>query len=277
MVRLVRLHSLTDGEPTDGPGTGPLPAVSVGRLRGRHVILAPLAGRGLVGLRSALAGAGARPVDASDLSGARRHAAVLGPRAALVIDLPGDIKPVRAAISALSGQDAVLLLTATATRAERIGLLRVGADHVLNTGAPGEVIACLSAVLRRSRSQQTVSNADVLRVGNLCLDLGARTATSAGRCLALTALEFDLLAYFMAEAGLALTRERLLANVWGHDMGGLDTVTVHVRRLRTKIEVDPSHPVLLRTVWGIGYRLETDGAQRTGLGRGFVRRDAAPR
>lgn len=77
-----------------------------------------------------------------------------------------------------------------------------------------------------------------------------------GRCLTLTALEFGLLAYFMTKAGQALTRERLLADVWGYDVGGLDTVTVHVRRLRMKIEVDPSRPALLRTVWGTGYRLE---------------------
>ncbi len=236
-----------DSEPA-GSGVG---------LRGRHVVLVSLSGRSLLGLRTVFAGAGARVVDASDLSGARRNAAFLGPSAALVIDLPRETEAVRLGMAALSGQDAVLLLTASATGAERIALLRAGADHVLTTDESGEVIACLSAVLRRGRPEHTVGETDVLRVGDLCLDLTTRTATAAGRCLTLTGLEFGLLAYFMTKAGQALTRERLLADVWGYDVGGLDTVTVHVRRLRMKIEVDPSRPALLRTVWGTGYRLET--------------------
>lgn len=196
-------------------------------------------------------------VNASDLSGARRRAAVLGPTAVVVIDLPRETEAARFAVTALRGQDAVLLLMATATGAERIALLRAGADHVLGTDEAGEVIACLSSVLRRGRSEQAIGEPDILRVGDLCLDLSTRTAAAAGRCLTLTALEFGLLAYFMTKAGRTLTRERLLADVWGYDMGGLDTVTVHVRRLRMKIEADPSRPALLRTVWGAGYRLES--------------------
>ncbi len=250
MSSLLRLHSLTDGRPS------PLPT----DLHGRHVVLVSLAGRPLVGLRRALAGAGARAVDAADLSAARRRAAVMGPRATVVLDLSDNVEPVRAAISAFTGHDAVLVLAATATRAERVALLRAGADHVLSTEDPGEVIACLSAVLRRVRGDGAVLATDPLQVGGLCLDQGTHVATIDGRCLRLTALEFHLLAYFMAKAGQALTRERLLADVWGYDIGGLDTVTVHVRRLRMKIEVDPSRPVLLRTVWGTGYRLEAGAA-----------------
>ncbi len=225
-------------------------------LRGRHVVLVSLSGRSLLGLDAAFAGAGARVVAASDLSGARRQAAVFGPSAVLVVDLPRETQAVRVAVTAFSGQDAVVLLTATATGAERIALLRAGADHVLGTDDAGEVIACLSSVLRRGRSEHPIGEADILRVGELSLDLSTRTVAAAGRCLTLTALEFGLLAYFMTKAGQALTRERLLADVWGYDVGGLDTVTVHVRRLRMKIEVDPSRPTLLRTVWGTGYRLE---------------------
>ncbi len=257
MASLVRLHCPEGVDPS-----APLdsePAGSGVGLRGRHVVLVSLSGRSLLGLRTAFAGAGAgaRVLEASDLSGARRHAALLGPSAVLVIDLPRETEAVRVGMTALSGQDAVLLMTASATGAERIALLRAGADHVLTTGEPGEVIACLSSVLRRSRSEYTVDETDVLRVGSLCLDLNTRTAAAGGRCLTLTALEFGLLAYFMTKAGQVLTRERLLADVWSYDVGGLDTVTVHVRRLRMKIEVDPSRPALLRTVWGTGYRLET--------------------
>jgi len=256
MARIVRLQCPDGVDPRTATDSGPaVPGVG---LRGRHVVLVSLSGRSLLGLRNALAGAGARVVDASDLSGARRHAGVFGPSAVVVIDLPRETAAVRIGMTALSGQDAVLLLTATATGAERIALLRAGADHVLSTDEAGEVIACLSSVLRRRVSEHTVGEADILRVGDLSLDLNTRTATAAGRCLTLTALEFGLLAYFMTKAGQALTRERLLAAVWGYDVGGLDTVTVHVRRLRMKIEVDPSRPALLRTVWGTGYRLEAE-------------------
>jgi len=262
MSSLVRLHPLTDATPSCRLDAD---------LRGRHVILVSLAGRPLVGLRRALSGAGARAIDACDLGAARRRAAVLGPRATVVIDLPDNAGPVIAAMSAFRAQDAVLVLTANATRAERITLLRVGADHIQRTDDPGELIACLLAVLRRVPTEVAVA-ADPLRVGDLCLDHSTRIVTSAGRCLTLTALEFHLLAYFMAKAGHALTRERLLADVWGYDIGGLDTVTVHVRRLRMKIEVEPSRPVLLRTVWGTGYRLETEGAP----GHRATAEDAAP-
>jgi len=254
MASIVRLHFPGGVDPCLALDSGT--AGSGVRLRGRHVVLVSLSGRSLLGLRTAFAGAGARVVDASNLGGARRHAAVFGPSAVVVIDLPPRTEALRVGVTALSGQDAVLLLTATATGAERIALLHAGADHVLSTDDSGEVIACLSSVLRRSRSEHTAGEVDILRVGDLCLDLNTRTAAAAGRCLTLTALEFGLLAYFMARAGQALTRERLLADVWGYEVGGLDTVTVHVRRLRMKIEVDPSRPALLRTIWGTGYRLE---------------------
>jgi DNA-binding response OmpR family regulator len=263
MSSLVRLHPPTDATPSRRLDAD---------LRGRYVVLGSLAGRPLVGLRRALSGAGARAVDACDLGAARRRAAVLGPRATVVIDLPDNAGPVIAAMSAFRAQDSVLVLTANATRAERIALLRAGADHVLRTDDPGELIACLLAVLRRVPTDEVAVTAEPLQVGDLCLDHSTRIVTSAGRCLTLTALEFHLLAYFMAKAGHALTRERLLADVWGYDMGGLDTVTVHVRRLRMKIEVEPSRPVLLRTVWGTGYRLETEGAP----GHRATAEDAAP-
>jgi DNA-binding response OmpR family regulator len=118
-----------------------------------------------------------------------------------------------------------------------------------------EVVAVLSAVLRRSAAALSEPAPDLLTVGDLQLHLSARLATAGGAGLRLTSLEFDLLAYFAHRPGQSLTRQRLLCDVWGYDVGGLDTVTVHVRRLRTKIEHDPSRPVRLQTVWGVGYRL----------------------
>lgn len=140
---IVRLHSQKTSvrERTWTAGTA---GSGVG-LRGRRVVLVALCGRSLLGLRTAFAGAGATVVDAADLSGARRHAALLGPSAVLVIDLPRGTEAVPVALTALSGQDAVLLLTATATGAERIALLRAGADYVLSTDEAGEVIACLNS------------------------------------------------------------------------------------------------------------------------------------
>lgn len=92
--------------------------------------------------------------------------------------------------------------------------------------------------------------------GDLALDAAQRTATRAGRSLRLTAREYDLLHYLITHPGVVLSREDLLREVWGWSFGDDSTVTVHVRRLREKIEDDPGHPVHLVTVWGLGYRWE---------------------
>lgn len=233
------------------------PASESPQLQGRAVLFARRAGRPLLEVHAALALAGAIVLDVANLSEARRSAALLGPRAAVVFDLPAVGEPARVP-SALRVQDAVLLLSATVTPRQRVDLLRAGADHVLSGERPEEVLACLAAVLRRTPDGPPADVTQVLRVGPLSVHLPTRTATVSGRLLGLTALEFDLLAYFLAHAGQPLRRERLLADVWGYDYGGLDTVTVHVRRLRVKIEQDPARPLYLTTVWGRGYRLETE-------------------
>ena len=92
--------------------------------------------------------------------------------------------------------------------------------------------------------------------GDLRLDVDARRATLADRPLALTVREFDLLAFLIAHPGTAFTRAELLERVWGWDFGDQSTVTVHVRRLREKIEPDPARPVRIATVWGVGYRYD---------------------
>jgi DNA-binding response OmpR family regulator len=90
--------------------------------------------------------------------------------------------------------------------------------------------------------------------GDLHVDPLARTATIDDAPLNLTTREFDLLAHLLAHPGEAFSREELLSAVWGWEYGDLTTVTVHVRRLREKVEVNPSQPIRLVTVWGIGYR-----------------------
>jgi len=92
--------------------------------------------------------------------------------------------------------------------------------------------------------------------GDLRLDVTARRATRSGTDLALTTREFDLLAFLLSHSGEAFTREQLLGKVWGWDFGDQSTVTVHVRRLREKIETTPAKPTRLATVWGVGYRYD---------------------
>lgn len=228
-------------------------------LAGRHVVLADLGGRGLVPVVGALQRAGASVRVVTDLAGARREAALSGPAAVLVVDATARTGQVLTALKALSRQEAVLLMSMTATSAERIQLLRGGADYVLVGTAPEEVVAVLAAVLRRSGNGAMTAPPTELHCGDLSVHLPTRTVSCGGRYLGLTALEFDLLAYFVRHCGQALCRQRLLADVWGHDIGGLETVTVHVRRLRLKIEADPSRPVRLQTVWGVGYRMVQGG------------------
>ena len=96
----------------------------------------------------------------------------------------------------------------------------------------------------------------LLTAGAITVDPAARRAFRDGVELALTVRELDLLTYLMSNPGKAVSREQLMREVWGWTFGDQSTVTVHVRRLREKVEDDPTHPTLIQTVWGIGYRLE---------------------
>jgi DNA-binding response OmpR family regulator len=224
-------------------------------LTGRRVMLLVLAGGAVPGLPAALAAAGCAVQIATDVVDARRVLTMLGEAAALVVDAPTLPAVLYASLPVLARQTAVVVCTPRAGTSARIELLAEGADAVVCPADPAEVVAVLGAVLRRSAVVLQEPAPDVLSVGDLEVHLSGRVATAGGRSLRLTSLEFDLLAYFAARPGESLTRERLLCDVWGYDVGGLDTVTVHVRRLRTKIEQDPSRPVRLQTVWGVGYRL----------------------
>jgi DNA-binding response OmpR family regulator len=148
----------------------------------------------------------------------------------------------------------IVMLTALGEEEDRIAGLDHGADDYLSKPfSPRELVLRVASVLRRV-NPPTPSAQQVREDGALRLDPVARIATRAGDPLNLTAREFDLLAHLMAHPGEAFSREQLLAEVWGWDYGDLTTVTVHVRRLREKIEDDPSAPSHLVTVWGVGYR-----------------------
>ncbi|MFJ4775721.1 response regulator transcription factor [Streptomyces sp. NPDC088762] len=155
----------------------------------------------------------------------------------------------------------VIMLTARGDEDDRILGLEVGADdYVTKPFSPRELVLRVQSVLRRATAASPPGDPAAagprLAAAGLALDPAARRVHKDGRELALTLREFDLLAYFLRHPGQVCDRERLLREVWGWDFGDLSTVTVHVRRLRGKVEDDPANPQLIRTVWGAGYRFE---------------------
>jgi DNA-binding response OmpR family regulator len=149
----------------------------------------------------------------------------------------------------------VILLTARGEEADRIVGLELGADdYVTKPFSPRELAARVRTVLRRA--EPPAFGEARLSVGELVIDSGSREVTRGGRPLKLTAKEFDLLWFLASHPRHVFSRSQLMDRVWGYE-SALDTgtVTVHVRRLREKIEEDPAQPKLLETVWGVGYRL----------------------
>ncbi len=152
----------------------------------------------------------------------------------------------------------VIMLTALAEAEDRIAGLEVGADdYVTKPFSPRELLLRIESVLRRAGASR--QPAQLLVAGPITLDRAARRATRDGEELSLTVRELELLAYLLEHPGIAFNRDQLMREVWGWTFGDQSTVTVHVRRLREKIEVDPTNPTLIKTVWGVGYRLELPG------------------
>jgi DNA-binding response OmpR family regulator len=150
----------------------------------------------------------------------------------------------------------IVMLTARGEEEDRVLGLEVGADdYVTKPFSARELVLRIQSVLRRTVGSATgTSLPDVIEDGDVRLDSLARTATRSDEDLLLTAREFDLLAHLLAHPGRAFTREELMDQVWGWEYGDRSTVTVHVRRLREKVELNPSEPSRLVTVWGVGYR-----------------------
>jgi DNA-binding response OmpR family regulator len=168
------------------------------------------------------------------------------------------------------------MLTARGEEEDRIAGLEVGADdYIVKPFSPRELALRVRSVLRRSEPQQSAGAEPLLSDGDLRVDTNARTVRLGDRELALTTREFDLLAHVMSRPGKALRREELMREVWGWEFGDQSTVTVHVRRLREKIEADPAEPTRLVTVWGVGYRWDP-ASSSTGEALAQTYGDAAP-
>jgi DNA-binding response OmpR family regulator len=151
----------------------------------------------------------------------------------------------------------VIMLTALGSETDRVVGLEQGADdYVTKPFSPRELVLRVDSVLRRAGEQAGGGVRGSVSDGDLIVDSTEHTVTLSGRRLALTAREFDLLRFLLTHPGQAFSRDELLQRVWGWSFGDQSTVTVHVRRLREKVETDPTHPVRLATVWGVGYRWE---------------------
>jgi DNA-binding response OmpR family regulator len=152
----------------------------------------------------------------------------------------------------------VIMLTARGEETERIAGLELGADdYVAKPFSPREVVARVQAVLRRGMPQDGASKMEGLVFDDLELDGASREVHVRGRVVALTPKEFDLLYLMASSPRTVFTRSELLDELWDLAFeGDPSTVTVHIRRLREKIEHDPSKPRRLVTVWGVGYRFE---------------------
>ncbi len=155
------------------------------------------------------------------------------------------------------GDIPIILLTARSSEADRVGGLELGADdYVTKPFSPRELVARVKGVLRRASPPETDSE-NPLEYGGLRLDPRSRSVSVDGNNVSLTAKEFDLLWFLLRHPRQVFKREQLLNNVWGYEFyGDESTVTVHVRRLREKLEPNPSKPIYVQTVWGVGYKFE---------------------
>ncbi len=148
----------------------------------------------------------------------------------------------------------VIMLTALGDETHRVDGLEAGADdYVTKPFSPRELVLRVAALIRRAGERSAPAHG-VVTDGDLSIDAERHRATLAGTPLNLTGREYDLLQFLVAHPDIAYSRDDLLQEVWGWSFGDQSTVTVHVRRLREKVEREPQSPTRLVTVWGVGYR-----------------------
>jgi DNA-binding response OmpR family regulator len=151
----------------------------------------------------------------------------------------------------------IIMLTARGEERERIFGLRLGADdYIVKPFSPREVAARVASVLRRTNGRAGTGDEgpDTLSAGEIVVDLRRHNVQLAGAEIGLTPREFELLAFLMRRPNEVISRSELLERVWGYSVGDASTVTVHIRRLRAKLEAVPTEPRHIQTVWGVGYR-----------------------
>lgn len=158
-----------------------------------------------------------------------------------------------------TSQVPIIMLTAKDAEIDKVVGLELGADdYVTKPYSSRELIARIKAVLRRGISDTELQgDLEVISVGPIKLDTARHQASINGNPIALPLKEFELLEFLMRNSGRVLTRSQLIDRVWGGDyFGDTKTLDVHIKRLRSKLEVEPANPVLIQTIRGLGYKLE---------------------
>lgn len=157
----------------------------------------------------------------------------------------------------------IIMLSAKKSNADKILGLGLGADdYVVKPFSPGEMIARVKAQLRRANQLSSpAETSEIIRYQDLQLNLKAYEVTVRNRPVHCSAKEFEVLRFMALHPNQVLTREQIFQHVWGFDeRGDLNTVTVHIKKIREKIETDPANPAYIKTVWGVGYKF--DGGPR---------------
>ena len=160
-------------------------------------------------------------------------------------------------IRATTSQMGIIMLTARTQEIDKVTGLMTGADdYVTKPFSPLELVARVDALYRRLGGD-TKADTSILRYGPLVMNLKSRTLEKKGVRIRLTQMEYAVMKLFMQNPGIALSRESILSSVWGKD-GNVEVkiVDVNVRRLRLKLEEDPTNPMFISTVWGVGYKFE---------------------
>ncbi len=156
----------------------------------------------------------------------------------------------------------VLFLSARDRDVDKIRGLGLGDDYIVKSATPGEVVARIKNVLRRAQKAAPERPEAVLDFGELTIDLRAHEVRVGGRPVAFTAREFAVLRLLAEHPRQVFTRDQIFERCWGEEYGDRHTVTVHIGRIREKIEANPNRPRFLVTVWGVGYRFERPGVPR---------------
>ncbi len=152
----------------------------------------------------------------------------------------------------------IIMLTAKGEETDRIIGLELGADdYIVKPFSPREVVARVKSVLRRTTDGNSQESDGLLRYDGLVINPKSREVTVNDRNINLTGREFDLLYFLASHPNQVFTRDELMNQVWDYSHSAeYGTITVHIRRLRTKIEADPIKPKLIKTLWGVGYKFE---------------------